>query len=160
MGYSYYIGRHYDKAIEASQKALGVQPDLALAHQALGNSFQQLGRYDDAIAELMKARNISKDDPWMEADLGNAYAVAGRQAEAKTVLRDLQDRSAREYISPYFVALVYVGLAEKEQALRWLQKAYEDRSALMTWLKVEPKLDSLRSDAHFQELERRVGFTQ
>jgi tetratricopeptide (TPR) repeat protein len=159
MGYSYYIARQYDKAIEVSKKAVEKEPGLALAHQALGSSFEQLGRYDDAIAELGKARSISMEDPWMEADLGNAYGVAGRQDEAKAVLQDLQRRRATEYISPYFIALVYVGLAEKDLALESLQKAYDDRSALMTWLKVEPKFDSLRSDPRFQDLERRVGFT-
>jgi len=74
------------------------------------------------------------------------------------MLRDLKNRSAHEYISPYFIALVHIGLGEKEQALAWLQKAYEDRSGLMTWLRSEPKLDSLRSDSRFKDLEIRVGF--
>ena len=119
---------------------------------------QQQGRFDEAIAELRLARTASNNDPWMEADLANANAAAGRKAEAMALLHDLQDRSKREYISSYFIALVYVGLGDKDQALNWLQKAYEERSALMTWLKVEPKLDSLRSDSRFQELQRRVGF--
>jgi eukaryotic-like serine/threonine-protein kinase len=158
MGYSHYIARHYDRAIEASRKALDRDPTIYLAHQALGDAFQQQGRYDEAIEELRQAKEISNNDPWMEADLGNAYGAAGKRQEALDILRDLQDRRRREYISPYFTALIYVGLGEKERALEWLQKAYEDRSALMTWLRVEPKLDSLRSDRRFNELERHVGF--
>jgi tetratricopeptide (TPR) repeat protein len=160
MGYSHYIARRYGQAIEASRKALDRDPNLAIARQALGDAFQQQGRYDEAIAELSKAKEISNNDPWMEADLGNAYGAAGKRQEAMSILHDLEDRRRVEYISPYFIALIYVGLGEKKSALEWLQKAYEDRSALMTWLRVEPKLDSLRSDPRFKELERHVGFPQ
>ena len=90
--------------------------------------------------------------------LTDSDGAAGKREEALNILRDLQDQRNREYISPYFVALIYAGLGEKERALEWLQKAYEDRSAIMTWLRVEPKLDSLRSDPRFNELERHVGF--
>ena len=159
MGMSYYIGRHYPEAIEASRKALEKDPNIAVARQALGNALQQQGHFEEAIAELTKARTASNDDPWMLADLANANAAAGKKAEALALLHELQERAKGEYVSPYFIALVYVGLGDKDQALQWLQKAYQERSALLTWLKVEPKLDSLRSDPRFQELQRRVGFS-
>jgi hypothetical protein len=65
--------------------------------------------------------------------------------------------SNRRYVSPYSIALIYTGLGEKEQAFAWLEKAYEDRSSLMIYLKVEPMLDSLRSDPRFTDLLHRIG---
>jgi serine/threonine-protein kinase len=158
MGLSQYYARRYDQSIESSLKALEDVPNLAMAYQALGDSYQQLGRFPEAIAALSKARDLSSGDPWMEADLGNAYAAAGMKTEALAVLHDLEERAARDYISPYFIALIHLEFGENEKALDLLQKAYEDRSALLTWLKVDPKLDRLRSDPRFIGLERHVGF--
>jgi serine/threonine-protein kinase len=160
MGISQYYARRYDQAIESSLKALADLPNLAMAYQALGDAYQQQGRFPEAIAALAKAKDLSSGDPWMEADLGNAYAAAGKKTEALAVLADLEERATREYISPYFIALIHLGLGENQKALDGLQKAYDDRSALMTWLKVDPKLDRLRSDAQFIELERHVGFAR
>jgi hypothetical protein len=72
-------------------------------------------------------------------------------------LDELKALSNRRYVSPYSIALIYAGLGEKDQAFAWLEKAYEDRSSLMVYLKVEPMLDSLRSDTRFAELVRRIG---
>ena len=93
-------------------------------------------------------------------DLGRAYAVAGQREEARKALDELQTRAKRGYIAPFFFANVYLGLGEKEQAFAWLEKAYEARSWYLTWLKVDPALDSLRSDPHFADLLRRVGLSQ
>ena len=72
----------------------------------------------------------------------------------------LKELSKHRYVSPYNIAIVYAGLNDKDQAFEWLEKAYDARSSWMTWLKVEPKFDSLRSDAHFTDLMRRVGLPQ
>jgi hypothetical protein len=69
----------------------------------------------------------------------------------------LEDLSRRRYVSSYLTALIYTGLGEKDLALEWLEKAYEERSDLLVYLKVEPRLDSLRSDPHFNELLHRMA---
>ena len=89
--------------------------------------------------------------------LGHAYAVSGKRAEAHKVLAELKDLSKRRYVAPFDIALVYVGLGDKAQALEWLQRAYEDHSFRLTWIKVDPRLDSLRGEPRFQDLLRRMN---
>ena len=93
----------------------------------------------------------------MTATLGHAYAVAGKRAEASKVLADLQSQSKERYVSPYFIALIYTGLGDKDQAFAWLNKAYEERHPYVNHLDVEPVFDTLRSDPRFEDLLRRVG---
>jgi hypothetical protein len=95
--------------------------------------------------------------PQVEAELGYALAVAGRRAEARAVLDGLRQLSSSRYVSPYSVALVYAGLGDRDQALAWLDRAYDERSDYMVYLSLEPMLDSLRSDPRFDALVRRVG---
>ena len=92
--------------------------------------------------------------------MGYVYAVFGRRSEAQHMLNELKERSKQRYVPPYNIAMVYVGLGEKEQAFQWLDKAYEDRNQFMARLKTEPKFDSLRSDPRFGDLVRRVGLPQ
>ncbi len=84
------------------------------------------------------------------------YAVSGRRDEAQKILNRLKGLSQRTYVSSADIALVYLGLGKKDQALAWLEKAYEERDSLLTSLK-EPMFDSLRSEPGFQDLLRRMG---
>ncbi len=92
--------------------------------------------------------------------LGHACGVSGRTREAQTVLTQLKEMSEQSYVSTYFIATVYLGLGKKDETFEWLNKAYDDREQWLIYLKVEPKLDSLRSDPRFADLVRRVGLTQ
>jgi hypothetical protein len=91
------------------------------------------------------------------AALGHGYAVSGRKAEALKIIRDLQERSKKEFVPSYSIATIYTGLGMKEEALQYLAKSYDEGSFYMIHLKVEPILDSLRSDQRFADLVRRVG---
>jgi hypothetical protein len=91
------------------------------------------------------------------AGLGHLYATSGRKGEARAVLDELRQLSRREYVPADSMALIHAGLGEKEQAFAWLEKAYEERSFRMAWLKVEPRWDSLRSDPRFTQLLQRMG---
>jgi tetratricopeptide (TPR) repeat protein len=91
------------------------------------------------------------------AALGHAYAQSGEPDKANQALAELREMSKQHYISPYLTAVVYLGLGDKDQAFAWLDKAYQDRSSLLIWLKVEPLFDPLRADPRFQDLLRRVG---
>lgn len=113
--------------------------------------------HEEAIAQLNKAVELSKDVHLILASLGHAYAVSGKRGEAQKVLDEFKERSKREHVSAYFIALIYVGLGEKDQALQWLDKAYQDREFFIPRLKDDLRLDILRSDPRFQDLVRRVG---
>ena len=118
---------------------------------------EQKGPFAEALAELNKASRLN-DLPQVRAALGHLQAVSGQRTEAQTVLAELHETARRKYVSPYDIAALYAGLGETEQALTWLEKAYEERSGwLGLWLKVDPKFDSLRDDPRFRDLLRRVG---
>jgi hypothetical protein len=113
--------------------------------------------HPEAIGAIRVAVNSVGRNPEMEGELGHVLAVAGRRAEALAILKGLGDLSATRYVSPYSVALVHTGLGDRDQALAWLDKAYTERSDYMPYLKLEPMLDSLRSDRRFVALIGRVG---
>ena len=89
--------------------------------------------------------------------MGNAYAVAGKKSEALAILRELLQMSARQYVSPYSIALVYVGLGDKDGAFQWLDKAYDERSVRLINIAVHPRFANLRCDPRFAALVQRIG---
>ena len=91
------------------------------------------------------------------ATLGYAYALAGRKAEARKVLAELKQQSETRYVSPYLLALVYVGLGMKGEAFERLEEAYKQRDSDLPWIRVQPMFDPLRSDARFYDLLRRMN---
>jgi len=158
-GLELFYGRRYDEAIEQGRKALEMDPNFAAGHWFLGRPYEQKAMYPEAIAEFQKAVELSGGSPATLAFLGHAYALSGNSAKARRVLADLSELSKHRYVSPYDSALIYTGLREKERALEWLEKASEDRSWEMVWLRVDPRFDSLRADARFADLLRRMRLT-
>jgi tetratricopeptide (TPR) repeat protein len=158
LGLSFYFARQYEQAIEQYRRAIGVTPRSYWSHMLLGWAYEQQGKFSDAIAELKQSNRLT-DNPQALASLGHAYAVSGGRTETQKVIVELQDSAAkRRYVSPYDIATIYAGLQEKEQALAWLEKAYEERSGwLALWIKVDPKFDKLRSDPRFHNLLLRTG---
>jgi hypothetical protein len=115
--------------------------------------------FDQAIAELKTGMHLSEDSPYALDKLGHGYGVAQMRQEAQRVLNQLQTLSEQKYVSPFDVAMVHVGLEEKDEAFRWLDTAYERRSLWLGYLGVEPQLDPLRSDTRFQKLLGRMGLS-
>jgi TolB-like protein/DNA-binding winged helix-turn-helix (wHTH) protein/Tfp pilus assembly protein PilF len=150
-------GHHFDEAIEQCKRTLELEPNFAQAHWCLGLGYLGKARYDDAIPEFQKARALG-EVPLALWSLAYAYGVAGRKAEAREALRQFRQQSRDGYVSPYFMAGIYAGLGEKDRAFEWLHKAYEDGDFMQ--LKLDPFLDSLRSDPRFRELLRRVNLPQ
>lgn len=157
LGVAYYYARQYDAAIEQYRKTLEMQPDFLFAQIFLGMAYEQKGKRAEAIAELAKAAQ-AHDNPLALAPLGYAYALSGEHAKARKVADDLVERARHEYVSPYEIAIVYSGLGDVEQAFSWLEQACEVRPTWLVWLKVDPRLDGLRSDPRFSHLLRRLNF--
>ena len=160
VGWVFYSEGQYDKAIEAYGKVLELHPDFDVAHFRLAEAYSQKGMNDEAVAEFERALTLSGHSAIRLASLGHAYAVSGRTVEALRILKELKELSTREYLSPYYLALISAGLDETDKAFEWLEKAYDERSAVMVFLKVDRRLDKLRSDPRFTDLLRRVGFVQ
>ena len=160
-GWISYLGRYYNKAIEEEKATLEMDPNFALAHYYLGLACEQARRYQEAVEELQKAaRTLSASSPEVLGALGHSYAISGRRTEALRILNQLQQLSKQSYVSPYARAIITVGLGEKDAALEHLRNAYEEhgRGGLgLTYIKVDPRLDSLRSHPEFQELQRALS---
>jgi TolB-like protein/Tfp pilus assembly protein PilF len=150
-----YLARQYDEAIEQSRKTIEMDPRFATAYQDLGQSYEQKGMYAEAVATFQELNKVVPGRGL--AFLARADALVGKTDEARKILAQLKERSARRYVSPYQVAMIYAGLGDKEQTLVWLEKAYQQRVWAMVFLKVEPELDGLRSDPRFVDLMGRVG---
>ena len=157
LGWRLYLARQYDQAIEQLHNALEMDPNFALPRMVLGQAYEQKGSTEQAIAELQSAARISHDSPPMLAALGHGYGIAGKRGEAEKILSRLLEQSKKEYVSPFYIGLVYAGLHEDEQALNWLEKAYQDRSNPIVFSKVDPQLDSLRAAPRFQALLRQLA---
>ncbi len=155
----YYAGR-YDPAIEQFRRANELDANFARAHLRLGMAYVQVGRYDEALAEYRKTREVSGDTPQISAHIAHALAVSGKKSEARALLADFNQRVTRQYIPPYSIALVHIGLGETEAAFAWLEKAFADHSSEMIYFKIEPMLAPLRSDSRYQDILRRMGLAQ
>ena len=157
VGYPYYYSRQYETAIEHYQHALELDPHFSWSHLWIGQAFVQMGRYHEALAEITKAISLSGGNTRAIATLGHAYAAAGRTAEARKVIDELKKSLKQRYVSAYFIAVIYSGLGDRDQAFTWLEKAYQERHPYMTLIGVEPVFDPVRSDLRFPDLVRRVG---
>ena len=158
-GRAFYYAKQYDKAIEQFRKTIELDPSFVRAHLYLGWTFEAKGMFNEAIAEYEKARALD-DSPVISASLAHVLAVAGRKDEAQKLLVELSDLSQRRYVSAYDLALIHTGLGEKDRAFQFLEKAYQERSSALSWLRVDARLDNLRSDPRFSDLQRRVGLPQ
>jgi tetratricopeptide (TPR) repeat protein len=156
LGWILYLSGRNDEAIAQCTKILNLDPNSFPARRYIGLAYEQKGMYPQAIAEFQKGVKIS-GSPLMLALLGHAYAASGKTAEARQVLTDLHELETRRYVSPYTVAAIHTGLGEKDQAFKWLERAYEERDVWLMNLKVDPVFAKLRSDKRFQDLLTRAG---
>jgi TolB-like protein/DNA-binding winged helix-turn-helix (wHTH) protein/Flp pilus assembly protein TadD len=149
--------RRYDEAIEQLRRVIQMDPNHYQAYWVLGHTYAAHGRFDEAIDAALKAVELSERVPGALGILGLAYGLAGRKEEAKKILNELLELNKNRYVTPAALVNVYIGLGDKDQAFVWLEKAFQERSNFMAYLKVFPIVDPLRSDPRFGDLVRRVG---
>jgi TolB-like protein/tRNA A-37 threonylcarbamoyl transferase component Bud32/Flp pilus assembly protein TadD len=156
--WSFLMMRRYDDSIGQSRKALEVEPNFAWAHTLLGLGLAQKREFSEAVAEAEKGRQLD-DSPLIAAGLAYVYAVSGHAAKAETLLSELKETAKRRYVCPYEIGSAYVGLGKTDEAFRLLEDGYQVRSQCMVFLKVDPRMDPIRSDHRFQDLMRRIGLS-
>ncbi len=158
----FYRARRYDEALAELQKALELNPNMSGAYIQVGKNYMKQGKFEQGLAAFQKAIDLSGERlPWFLAHLTWGYAASGRKSEALKVLEELKAAAKRRYVLPFHFATAYAGLGEKDLALLWLQRAYEERSLDTGWLTTlgAPLFDDLlRSDPRFQALLRRMNF--
>ena len=156
LGSDYYYARRYDEAIAQLHKTLEMDPGFYIAHLVLGQVLDAKGARDAAIVECQKARALN-DDPSVLGVLARAYGLSGNKMEAEKILDQLKKLSQERYVSAYSFALVYLGLGDKEEALRWLEQSYQDRAGSdIGFIRVDPLLDPLRGDPRFEALAEKI----
>ncbi len=178
-----YFARRYDEAVEKCREALEIDSSYALANGVIGSVYIEKGNFDAALREFEKVLQFTagsyklpagekletfsefqkkifalESDPETIAHVGYTYAVAGKKREALEILAGLKYLYESRYTEPHSIALVCLGLGDKEQALEWLEKAYAQQSVILNFIKIYPLFNSLHSDARFQDLLRRIGF--
>jgi TolB-like protein/Tfp pilus assembly protein PilF len=156
LAWHYQFARQYEQAIEQCWKTNEMHPNSFFPAYLLGLAYEQQGQIDRAVEEFQIAVKMSGRVTYAAAGLGHLYGRSGKVADARAIYDELSARGKRDYVPAYDLALVCAGLGWKDQALEYLSKSYEERSGWMTYLKVDPRLDALRSDARFQELLQRV----
>jgi tetratricopeptide (TPR) repeat protein len=158
VGEVYYFARQYDQAIETAQRGIEMDPSFVVAHFFLAFPYLQKAMHNEAIEEARKAIYLSGEGiPLFVAQLGAIYSHSGKRKEAEKVLDQLHELSKQRYVSPFYIAVIYVGLGQKDQAFEWLEKAYEEHDHALEALKVDPMLDSVRSDPRFIALMEKMG---
>jgi len=152
-----YFARRYDEAIEWGRRTLELDRAYATAHRILGWAYEETGRFEAAIASHRRASDLTERQPNFTGQLGRAYALAGREKKAREVLADLIERSKGTYISSLDICIIHTALGDRAAALDWLDRAYEERADHLPYLKVNPRLDALRSEPRFQVILEKMG---
>ena len=148
--------RRYDEAIEQLRKTLEMDPEFYYARWNLGQVLELKGRTEEAMAEYEKAIALN-DDPLPLALLGRLYARTGRRDDALKILKRLRNAANTRYVSPYDFALIQMGLGQKDEAIRLLEQAYDERNGYdIAFIKTDPLLNPLRGEPRFEALVQKV----
>ena len=151
------LSRQFDASIEECRRTLDLDPSFGLAYDVMAASMASKGMFREALPLTQKAAALSPGNMMFRALLGAVLANLGQRQEALQILEQLAASSKQRYVPAQSFAIVYTGLGDKDQAFAWLDKAYEERSNRLAYLKVEPTWDRLRSDPRFDALLRRIG---
>jgi TolB-like protein/Tfp pilus assembly protein PilF len=156
LGWHYFYVGENELAIEQLQQTLELNPNFIVANLFLGQVYEQEMRLEEAIAQFERAVDLSGKNPVHLAALAHAYGISGRQEDAELLLQELL--SSEQYVPSYEIAVIYAGLDRQDEALTWLEKAYEEKDS--TWLvdvALDPRFLKLRSAPRFENLTRRLG---
>jgi TolB-like protein/Flp pilus assembly protein TadD len=158
VGWVLYYARRYDESIAQLRKTLELAPDFGYANMELGWNYAQKRMYSEAVTECHRAVSLMPEDQVTLGGCGWVYALAGRRQDALSLLDRLRKVSARSYLDPYNVAMLYDGLGDTNRTMEWLDRACRERSSSLYALRIELFSDRLRGDPRFRDLLRRMNF--
>ena len=157
LGEAYYQARRFSDSIAPHQAALSIDPHYAVAVINMGRAYEQMGMYPQALQAYQSILAFAPHDPALLALLGHLYAVSGQRTAARGIISQLQQISSDRYVPSLYVAMIYTGLGDQNEAFTWLDKAYAERCEYLVYLPTEPMADPLRSDPRFPALLERLG---
>lgn len=149
--------RDFDAALEQCDHAIELNPHFSPAYWALGLVQEQRKDFDEAAAAFQRAIHLSPQTPRMQAGLARTRALAGKRKEATEILRKLEMMSSQRYVSPFEFASMRFALDQTDLGFRWFEKACQDRSFELLWMRVDPRLDPVRIDKRFEAAALQMG---
>jgi DNA-binding winged helix-turn-helix (wHTH) protein/TolB-like protein/Tfp pilus assembly protein PilF len=158
LGFYYYYTGQYDEAVKQLKLVLEMNPDFPPAHLWLGRAYQELGKFDEALSAFRRVEDRVRDWPVSIAARGFVAGAAGRPTLALQALAELEQLSSRRFVTSYGVALIHAGLGQNDEAFASLNKAFDERSNWLVWLRLDPRWNALRPDPRFSELLSRMRF--
>jgi eukaryotic-like serine/threonine-protein kinase len=159
LGRQLYFTRQYDAAIRQLSKTLEMDPKFVPAQHAIEAAYAQNSMFKEAIGERQKVLTLS-GNPDLAAAIGEDFNTSGYPGVMKSWLEGLKEVSKRGYVSSYNMAQIYARLGDKEQALASLETALDQRDSNLTYVKVEPAFDEVRSDPRFQRIVQQLNMPQ
>lgn len=156
-GWILLFARRYDEAIRELQSVLAVHPDYDLALWALGSALISKGQYKDAIPVFERMVTVMERSPGTIDSLATAYGYAGRRTDALRLINELKQRRKTSYVSAGAFIDPYLALGDYDEAFAWFERAYQEKSVSLQYMKVYPLFDPVRKDPRFADLLRRVG---
>ncbi len=159
-GFELHYAGDQQGAIRELRSVLEMNPRFALAHFWLGRVYGAMGQCDNSLMELSASEPALRDWQPLLAAKGHFLGQCGQSAQAEAILARFADLSKTRYVTSYGVALVQAGLNRPDEALNALERAFEERSHWLVWLKLDPRFSTIRNDPRFQNLVERVGLNR
>ncbi|MCI0392270.1 MAG: protein kinase [Acidobacteria bacterium] len=159
LAYFHYLARRNDEAIAQLQKMIRMDPNFVVAHYTLGLAYEQKEMFEHAISEFNQAQRLDPEGWAPPAFLARTYALWGKRDEAQRRLEELKRIAEEKHVDPYNIGVIHASLGEIDQAFAWLDKAYRIKSEELLMIKVDPRLENLRSDPRFNDLVRRLNLS-
>jgi TolB-like protein/tetratricopeptide (TPR) repeat protein len=157
IGWAQYMAGRYDDAMAQLRRTIELDPHYPVTYWILGLLLRKLERYEEAIAHGEKSVALSGGSPVMRAALAQTLALAGQRPQANAILDDLLKLSQQKYIAPYFLSGIYLGLGQQDRAIEELEKAAQEPSHWLIYLRIDPSMDAVRSEPRCQALLRRIA---
>jgi len=153
----YYLARQFDRALDECRRAEDLDPGFSLTYFVMGHAYSAKGMHREALDSYQHFLTTTPASSLALAFVAHEHARLGETEQAHHILSQLDATSKQTYVPALAFAIVYIGLDDKEHALKWLDKAFQERTNFLAYLKAQATFDPLRSDPRFQDLETRVG---
>ena len=158
IGFHRYYNGRYREAVFQLRSVLDMKNDFLLAHLWLARTLLEMRQFDAALAETAVAESKARDWPVLVTARGFTYAMAGMTSEAQAVLREMDALARQRFVTSYGIALVHAGLGQKNESFGWLDKAFEERSHWLVWLRLDPRWKNLCDDPRFAALIEKIKY--
>ena len=158
LGGIYYFAGMLQESIEQFRRTIEIDPQFSVTYLFQAGALMALGKVDEAVDSLKKLVMLTGKSPFALGYYGGALALAGQKDQALKVLDDLLEVSKKRFVSPLYVAIVYIGFDDRDKVFEHLEKAYDERESFMAFINTWPQFHGLRGDPRFKTLLGKMGF--